>query len=549
MKRIRFIFLILLAFSSFTLQAQKSKKKKNPDSTKVKTEEKFVPPVIQEVKEQEEIIQIGKIDQEGVKETEVVSAPMVDMVRNDRKIFDSKGLFFLESVQSGTSYYDRKYGITDTKGKIVLPTVFNQITLQDDQTVMVRLGRMYALFDENFKTILPFEYASIQKVEGTGYFLVSPATNSYNSLLIDKTGKNILPEEYTNPSLFYYSAQNQESKTKRYIRFNNAKTYKYGIYDLIANKTIVPAEYDEIYDSESGLLVKKSNMMNILDANFKPVLSKWVPSITSTGRGLSIINDNGVYGLCNRNGEFAAKPEFSKITYIYGSVPLFILNKKGAAGIIDAQGKYIFPMIYQEIQSINEGILLVKKNNKWGVMNILGSEVLPAKYDTILYTYNNLFLKGKTITIYNLRNGNVTSETEYNGIENIGGDYGFKVSKNGKYGVLNASLNLFIPVEFDEIIGKYGSDYVYQVKKEEKFGLYNKQGKLLIAPKYDKMFQLSSGMGYMVRLGDKYGLINSYGDEITHCEYDYIGNDYNDETTFICVKGTEVKKVKMYKKY
>jgi WG containing repeat len=87
---------------------------------------------------------------------------------------------------------------------------------------------------------------------------------------------------------------------------------------------------------------------------------------------------------------------------------------------------------------------------------------------------------------------------------------------------------------------------VYLVKKEGKQGLYNRRGQVLIVPKYDKLISLS-GMGFMAKLGNKYGLLNSYGSVVEPCEYDYIGIDYNDDRTFICVKGSETKKVKMYK--
>ena len=51
--------------------------------------------------------------------------------------------------------------------------------------------------------------------------------------------------------------------------------------------------------------------------------------------------------------------------------------------MIDAKGKLIVPLVYDDIKSSSEGLVAVKNKGKWGFVNHDGKEVIPCKYDEV----------------------------------------------------------------------------------------------------------------------------------------------------------------------
>jgi WG containing repeat len=95
----------------------------------------------------------------------------------------------------------------------------------------------------------------------------------------------------------------------------------------------------------------------------------------------------GKYGFKNKSGKvvIAAKYQFADafIEDIYGHGLIRVkLNDKW--GLIDEKGKEIIPMKYQTVsQFFTFGWASVQLNNKWGFVDTTGKEVIPLKYDAI----------------------------------------------------------------------------------------------------------------------------------------------------------------------
>lgn len=80
--------------------------------------------------------------------------------------------------------------------------------------------------------------------------------------------------------------------------------------------------------------------------------------------------------------------------------------------MIDAKGKTVVPLKYEELNDFSEGMASFRKGEKWGFIDRTGKEVIPAQYDL---------------------NGN------------FGGYYGFSegvanVGKNSKWGAIDKKL-------------------------------------------------------------------------------------------------------------
>lgn len=104
------------------------------------------------------------------------------------------------------------------------------------------------------------------------------------------------------------------------------------------------------------------------------------------------------------------------------------------------------------INTIGHEILIVSKNNRYGITDVNFKELVGTKYNTIEYN---------------------ESMDE------------FIVSNNGKYGIIDELGNIKVNLLYDEISIINYSPLLYQVKNDDKFGIMNAEGKLITGIIYD----------------------------------------------------------------
>lgn len=194
------------------------------------------------------------------------------------------------------------------------------------------------------------------------------------------------------------------------IRFNQCIALKNGLYGLVSYnfEIILNFEYDLIYMVKFGYFAddvqlfarKDYNDLIILDDNV--IISKLDP-VKPVGQYF-IIEYNDKLGISNSKGEILFPPIFKSINYINGfykatrSLGLilvfnedlslfinenlkkfdsvfdkyFIVQKNpSGCGLIDLKGNIIVDFIYQEL-IIREGIICIRKDNKWHVIDLDG---------------------------------------------------------------------------------------------------------------------------------------------------------------------------------
>lgn len=131
---------------------------------------------------------------------------------------------------------------------------------------------------------------------------------------------------------------------------------------------------------------------------------------------------------------------------------------------------------------------LYYKNNKAGLINTKGIEVIPCIYD-----------KG---------------ESPFTNLE----DYFYLVRQNGKVGLIDTVGRQIIPCRYDNIAISNSVDSAYDVRKKGKYGLCDSQGNEVISPIYDKPFYFE-GEYAIARLKGKFGIINLKGETIKPFAY------------------------------
>lgn len=330
---------------------------------------------------------------------------------------------------------NEKYGIINTKGEVVIPLDFenishpsrwsnkmdlfilekeNKLQVLDRKTTPITnfdiVDYLWDTFDngEEFQTILiiqnsagkagivtedgkltsKFIYDRIYPFDGKS---VAPATVEGKFGLINLNGKKIIESEY-----------NKLESIRSTNLFYAENTNKSGIIDS-TGRTIIPFEYSSIdpvyYDYKNKFIVEK----------------------------------NGLFGIVNLSNEIIIPIEYDEISnwVEYGPDEHFI-TKGAKKGLISKEGIIVIPPIYDEILVDNSELIKVKLNDKYGTVDFNHSTVHQIKYENIIWEWTFI---------------------NPNGLDSI------FVKEDGKYFITNSKGRILASDVSDELV-KQKFDYI-----------------------------------------------------------------------------------------
>ena len=175
-------------------------------------------------------------------------------------------------------------------------------------------------------------------------------------------------------------------------------------------------------------------------------------------------------------------------------------------GLLSIDGNKLTDPIYEEIASVpyKEGVFLVKENEKYGVINNKGTELIKAEYD------------------------NIVGDGYYNDEEGYKASC-FIVTKGEYMGYISEFGDTILENEYDSIhrITDLPERYII-AKRNGQFGLLNNT-KIIIGFNYQLLDYDKSSNLIVVKRNKNYGVINIEGNKVLPLEY----NDINIEGIYI----------------
>ena len=170
-----------------------------------------------------------------------------------------------------------------------------------------------------------------------------------------------------------------------------------------------------------------------------------------------------------------------------------------------------------------ENVLRVKKNGKYGLIDLLGKEILPVEYDeiTVLDGTENSILTKKADKIGLVNDtGSIIIECNYKEIKKLGDTYkdGYiTIDEQGKYGVISATKKQILDNKYDEISQVALKEY-YQVKEDEKVKLINSKGETVIENGFDQIKSVTTN-GIIFEKNNLFGEMNTSGEMVLEAVY------------------------------
>ncbi len=318
----------------------------------------------------------------------------------------------------------------------------------------------------------------------------------------------------------------------------------------------------------------------------KGILTKDKEQVKITSKDYFVVFQNNKWGVIDSSGNIVIDPSYEEMITIPNSkndVFLCIYDVNYGTGeyktkALNSKNEEIFTQ-YEQVEAISnqdannniwyeDNVLRVKKDGKYGIINLTGKELTSFQYDEITA------IKGIKNTLKVTKDGKVgvidkegkeILSTQYIDVTNLGKDNkeGFIVKgEDGKYGIVDYSNQTILETKYDEIVKVYGND-MYVVKQADKqilvkkdgtevlnngfdeikeilknadngiiylqngkYGVMKTTGEVTIAPEYEELKEAKSGL-LIAKQNGKYGVIDIQ--KVTKIEPNYLSISYNEK--------------------
>lgn len=178
-------------------------------------------------------------------------------------------------------------------------------------------------------------------------------------------------------------------------------------------------------------------------------------------------------------------------------------------------------------------ILIVEKDDKYGLVDLNGNELLNVEYDKISKLENidnSLIIKKNELVGLSDYQGNIIIKPEYTEICGIGNDYknGYITKDSGNlYGIIDFNKSVIFDNKYLDIKNIYSSNK-YAVKIDKKYRIVDKQGKILTDTEFEDVVDIL-GEQVIYKEKNKCGIITINGEKIIKTDYDelqFINNNF-----------------------
>ncbi len=280
------------------------------------------------------------------------------------------------------------------------------------------------------------------------------------------------------------------------------KNQKWGYYNLKKEVVIAP-KYDEVhcfnrydiafvvYEGVYRLINKKGDFIN--DNHYKEIISYYSPETKIAGRVIGIpciaLIDGGLFSeskkkvLINEFGEIQDMSEYDYVEVLNDT--LLKVEKNRKYGLINTKGKIIITCKYDYIDvshfsgNSESQYFSVIINNKYGILDNQGKEILPCEYDYNfpMSPFYDTYAMGQKIWIS-------TKMPFYEPPLYPP----FAVSKNKQWGYVNENNKIVIAFgDYLKVGAMTKEGFAIVQSKDSLFNVIDRNGKLLLKKGYDFM--------------------------------------------------------------
>ncbi len=433
-----------------------------------------------------------------------------------------------EKTTSVSSYYpvftNEKWGVINEKGDIVIEPKFDEMITIPNKNKDIFICMENVNYDENTYNVKVLN--SKNKEVFTEYDLVEAIENIDNSNnmwyeenvlkvrkgelygLIDLSGKEILKPKYQEINSL------KGTKNSLIIKQND----KLGLSDNKGNVIIEP-EYKEIKSIQENyqngyIVVDQDNKYGIIDFTSQVIIDASYEDIKQiTGNHMYVIKQDGKWKLINSKKETLIE-DVNEVTQILEDK--IVIKKDNKYGVLQASGEEKIKPEYEELSNVFNDYYLAKKSGKYGIINSANEPILPFQYSKITYKKDAEFVVAEKENVAMGEIYNNKFEKKLDGIvSNINAEKGYiRVYVGNEYKYYNLNFDEKTAVECLQ------NNNLLLSKKDGRYGYINRDGNIVIDYIYEDAQELNEYGYAAVKKDGKWGAIDKTGAVVVSCSYD-----------------------------
>ena len=261
-----------------------------------------------------------------------------------------------------------------------------------------------------------------------------------------------------------------------------------------------------------------------IDRNGKWLLEPRYEAALDYEQGISRVKVEGKWGAVNSSYEYAVKPEFDFIEYLYyqdGKTLLTVGLNQDGIGFIDEKGELVILPQFSEAGEFHEGLVRIRENGLWGYADLNGQVVITPQYKEACDFYEGRArVRDKRYWGYIDSHGNPVTPQKYL----RAGDFhnGLAWVQDGKFfGYIGVQGGTLIDPEFSQA-GDFDG-ILASVKKKSGYGMIDNRGRWKVPARFYRIFPFQDSVAVVQDKGN-YGLVDDAGNYIVKPAYREIGN-------------------------
>ncbi len=449
------------------------------------------------------------------------------------------------------------YGCFNFDGENILPVRYSEINTETiEKNTYFQVSReishgkyLFGMYNLEGKCIVPEIFTGIETLWHDNHIVfihgfIADSTEKYTQGVYNINGLQILPPIYHSVNVIF-----DEATKKSFIQIQNDSLQ--GITN-IDGKTIVPTNYQKIellnienVTNETYFLAEKDGLFYLFNGSGKMLTDAGHNEISIGFCGghrlftTTKVLPNGKrrYGFADRITGKQITPEIYS-EYALIAPDLFRVKLDSNIGLIDLQGENLKPLYNSIVCYGDSGTCGIFKHNSEIMSVYLPKEkrFLEGNFDSYDEQWPYLVLTKDSCTehprqhlLYHIELRQWMNETF--------SDYEFSHHKITEFGhhkslpstyvlptITNGQDWFFIQnLSKTRIPGKYEkckalSNELFVVKMNQKYGIVNVEGKMILPAEYDDIFDYSSG-DIQIKKNNLYGMCNERGKIIVPAEY------------------------------
>ncbi|MDE5767410.1 MAG: WG repeat-containing protein, partial [Malacoplasma sp.] len=235
----------------------------------------------------------------------------------------------------------------------------------------------------------------------------------------------------------------------------------------------------------------------LINSKCEKILNDSYDEIIEFNENFSIVKEEKTFFIIENS-----EKKITKIPYEIESVSenLILVKNQNKYFYIDDKVNKINDKKYDQAIKFIDGFAPVCVNNKWGIINKYGKQILDFKYDYIFQNGNDLFkVKNNNKVFFIDLHDNVYLDkvNKKYMLSNFYSDDLLVIKSEKKWGVMNDFFEILFLKKLDFIFPYQDSFAVY--KKDNKYGIISKKGKLITGNIFDEILWKNSDYFFVIK--------------------------------------------------